>query len=287
VRRLRHPIRAIREPFGTAGLIIAMVALVAALGGSAVAANSALSGKQKKEVEKIAKKFAGAPGAAGPTGPGGAAGTAGKDGSNGTNGKDGINGTGTNGTNGTNGKSPEATPFTGTKTVGSVTCSEGGVTVKSASPETAICNGAGGSGGGYPNFLPKGKTEAGTWALAVGESEESAGGGRESVESGVASFSFNIPLEPPALGAELFHTEILKEFQTGPHCSGGTDNPTADPGFLCIYTGEAIGPGAEALFHPGGLTPVLKSTSGAILFAVVAPHTYAYGSWALTAEEEA
>ena len=64
MKRLRHPIRAIREPFGTAGLIVACVALVLALTGAAFAA-AGLTGKQKKEVEKIAKKYAGKPGAAG------------------------------------------------------------------------------------------------------------------------------------------------------------------------------------------------------------------------------
>ena len=48
---IRHPIRAAREPFGKAGLIVAIVALVAAIGGTALAA-SGLNSKQKKEVDK-------------------------------------------------------------------------------------------------------------------------------------------------------------------------------------------------------------------------------------------
>jgi hypothetical protein len=104
MKRLRHPIRAIREPFGTAGLIVAMIALVAALGGTALAA-SKLNSTQKKEVEKIAKKYAGKPGAAGATGPAGAAGSAGPAGAAGKNGAP-----GTNGTDGTDGK--EGSPWT-------------------------------------------------------------------------------------------------------------------------------------------------------------------------------
>lgn len=105
MKRLRHPIRAIREPFGTAGLIVACVALIAALGGTALAAKGALTGKQKKEVEKIAKKFAGKPGANGAPGAQGPAGPAGKDGTNGTN--------GTNGTDGAPGaRGPEGSPWT-------------------------------------------------------------------------------------------------------------------------------------------------------------------------------
>lgn len=95
MNRLRHPVRAIREPFGTAGLIVACVALIAALTGAAYAAGG-LNAKQKKEVKKIAKQFAGkpgAPGATGPAGPAGAKGDTGAAGANGTNGKDGINGT--------------------------------------------------------------------------------------------------------------------------------------------------------------------------------------------------
>ena len=96
MKRLRHPIRAIREPFGKAGLTVAILALVFAMVGGAYAASGGLTGKQKKEVEKIAKKYAGKTGSAGSQGP---AGPAGAKGDTSTNGKD-----GTNGTNGTNGK---------------------------------------------------------------------------------------------------------------------------------------------------------------------------------------
>lgn len=74
MQRLRHPIRAIREPFGKAGLTVAILALVLAMVGGAYAAG-ALTGKQKREVKKIAKKYAGEAGPQGkegkqgPTGP--------------------------------------------------------------------------------------------------------------------------------------------------------------------------------------------------------------------------
>jgi Collagen triple helix repeat (20 copies) len=82
--RLRHPIRAIREPFGKAGLTVAVVALVFAMIGGAYAA-SGLNSKQKKEVKAIAKSFQG-------TGPAGPAGLAGPQGPAGANGKDGAEG---------------------------------------------------------------------------------------------------------------------------------------------------------------------------------------------------
>lgn len=132
MNRLRHPIRAIREPFGTAGVIIACVALVAALSGSALAAQGALTGKQKKEVEKIAKKYAGKSGPAGPAGLPGGKGDVGAVGSNGTNGG-----------NGSDGVSATVEAFTGKK--GS--CTAGGATVKGASSEADVCNGKNGQAG--------------------------------------------------------------------------------------------------------------------------------------------
>jgi Collagen triple helix repeat (20 copies) len=133
--RLRHPIRAIREPFGTAGLVVAVIALVLALTGAAFAATG-LNGKQKKEVEKIAKKYAGkngAPGAQGPAGPQGSPGAAG---TAGTNGATGV--TGTTGTTGTTG-------------------------AKGATGATGVTGVTGQTG--FTETLPSGKTETGTWAF--------------------------------------------------------------------------------------------------------------------------
>jgi Collagen triple helix repeat (20 copies) len=114
MKKLRHPVRAIREPFGTAGLIVACVALIAALGGTAFAA-AKLNSTQKKEVEKIAKKFAGKPGAAGATGPAGAAGAAGKEGAPGKEGTAGKQGEkGEKGEKGPKGPQGEPWPAGGT-----------------------------------------------------------------------------------------------------------------------------------------------------------------------------
>src|SRR3954465_12391905 len=65
-----------REPFGKAGLTVAILALVFAIAGGARAA-AGLNGKEKIEVKKIAKQFAGKPGNAGPQGPAGPGGPAG------------------------------------------------------------------------------------------------------------------------------------------------------------------------------------------------------------------
>jgi hypothetical protein len=61
----RHPSRAIREPFGTAGLIVAV-------SGFEYSAVQGLNGRQKMEVKKTAKEFAGKQEPAGaPSAPGG------------------------------------------------------------------------------------------------------------------------------------------------------------------------------------------------------------------------
>src|SRR4051794_4615743 len=153
MKRLRHPIRAIREPFGTAGLVIACIALVAALGGTALAASGALTGKQKKEVEKIAKKYAGKDGVAGPAG---AAGLPGPAGPVGVGGKDGA--AGTIGTTGPTGKAGTTGP-TGKTGVTGPTGDIGA---------TGPTGGFGGVNSEYTQgVLEPGKTETGYWAFST------------------------------------------------------------------------------------------------------------------------
>jgi hypothetical protein len=78
--RLRRPHRGRREPFGKAGLILALCAIVLATTGAAFAAGR-LTGPEKAEVGKIAaktaKKYAGKPGAPGKMGPAGKTGATG------------------------------------------------------------------------------------------------------------------------------------------------------------------------------------------------------------------
>jgi hypothetical protein len=144
--RLRHPIRQLKEPFGKAGLTVAILALVLALVGGAYAAGG-LTKSQEKQVTKIAKKYAGKPGAAGPAGPqgpAGAAGANGKDGAAGAAGKD-----GTNGQPGTNGKSVTVAAATG------IHCPEvGGVIVEVAGSNDPkdVCNGVDGPNGANATF---------------------------------------------------------------------------------------------------------------------------------------
>jgi hypothetical protein len=270
--RLRHPIRAIREPFGTAGVVIAVIALVAALGGTALAA-AKLNGTQKKEVEKIAKKFAGKPGAPG------AAGT------NGTNGKDGT--TGTAGTAGAPGKSVTVS--------GSSSCAEGGITVGVEGSATTheVCNGEEGEEGeaGEPGAihpgesLPEGATETGTWAF---NGQEADG------EEILAPVSFPIPLHK-ILNEEHVHFQGEAGFAT--HCpAAGVSGPEAKAGELCIYSNVNSEPDAllnatfKGAFKPTDLVEPGSGKSGAILrFAFSgAPGgvAHGFGSWAVTAPAE-
>jgi hypothetical protein len=277
--RLRQPIRAIREPFGTAGLIVAIVALVAAIGGTAFAASGALSGKQKKEVEKIAKKFQG-------TGPAGVAGANGKDGTAGAAGKDGANAP--NGAPGAPGKGVVVSEaeLTDCEELGGII-----VEVKESGEPHEVCNGAQGGQGpeGSPwtnlGALPPGQTEKGTWSFE-GATEASG-------EHILVPISFGIPL-PAGIQEEEAHFQGQSGFSTP--CPGSTVSPKALPGQFCAYTNVAnnadslvnatflqVDPPSEAFGEPPRTGP-----AGALLqFAFSgAPGEIAhgYGSWAVTAE---
>jgi hypothetical protein len=179
--RLRHPVRAIEEPFGKAGLIVAVIALVLALTGAAFAA-AGLNSKQKKEVTKIAKKFAGAPGPAGPQGPAG---------TNGTNGKEGA--AGKAGTNGANGKS---VVLVNEEPAG---CEhEEGLTyeIEGSGVQKEVCRGPEGSPWTAGGTLPSEKTETGAWTVTSNTSEN--------VGPINTTISFPIPLAS-ALAANKVH----------------------------------------------------------------------------------
>jgi hypothetical protein len=145
----------IHQKLGTAGFVISIVALVAALGGGAYAAKAGLTGKQKKEVENIAKKYAGKPGSPGAAGSTGPAGAAGAKGDAGAAGTAGA--AGAPGAPGTPGK--EGSPWTA-----------GGV-------------------------LPAGKTETGTWTVAVPPELE--------------AFSFSVPISFPIPVAHEGHEKAF------------------------------------------------------------------------------
>jgi hypothetical protein len=88
--------------------------------------------------------------------------------------------------------------------------------------------------------LPAGETETGTWAYGFSKQPIF-----------FAPVSFPIPLTSAPT------PEILGEGATSANCPGSAEEPSAEPGFLCVY-----------LFTGGGLAPeeVIDSTiSGAVL----------------------
>lgn len=275
MKRLRHPIRSIREPFGTAGLVVACLALVLATTGAAFAAGG-LTKSQEKQIKKIVsaevKKHPG------PAGPAGAVGPAGPKGDTGAAGKDGTNGTpGANGTSGASGKS--------VKLVNSAppTCTEGGFTyeVEGSGTKNEVCNGEPGEPGAiHPGeTLPSEATETGTfWFEAHGSSV------RES-----APISFPIPLAPADAAAITVH--IWNEEAT-PHdpsgkCTGTPLEPKADPGNICFYipTTGHLGMGLEeGEIRKPGFSKGVGSSGAFISFAEGLPRErYVSGAWAITA----
>jgi hypothetical protein len=262
MRRLRHPVRAVSEPFGKAGLIVAVIALVMGLGGAAFAAQG-LNGKQKKEVEKIAKKSAGKPGAPGATGPAGAAGKNGADGTNGSNGTNGAaGGQGVQGPPGTTGfteKLPSGKTETGTWTA----TSESG----SISPTAAIS---------FSIPLAGALNESHVFYLRIGGS--------------LAAECAALPAGPAKVECE--EEAEAEEAAEADQCPGSVEVPLATAGNLCVYTGFANGLAQQllekggSLFAATGAPQAPPGTAGAGTYGAIlrlAGEGFAVGSWAVTA----
>jgi hypothetical protein len=222
--RLRHPIRSLREPFGKAGLTVAILALVLAVVGGAWAA-AGLSGKQKKEVTKIAKKYAGTNG------------TNGAPGTNGTNGAPGAKGD--KGDKGDPGESVTASHLD----PGEGGCAAGGTELSSASGTEVLCNGDEGSPWTAGGTLPAGQTLKGVW-------NTEASPGTESFKRFAASVSFLLPLQdaPAAHYININNKENYYDGTAGelkerevPECTGNVEEPEAAPGNLCVYASREEG----------------------------------------------
>jgi hypothetical protein len=245
MKRLRHPIRAIREPFGTAGLIVACVALIAALGGTALAA-AKLNGTQKKEVEKIAKKYAGKPGATG------AAGTPGSQGAAGATGKDGAEGkAGPEGKEGPKGKEGKEGP-------------EG----VEGSPWTVY------------GTLPSRQTETGTWSGIIGAEED----GYASVSFAI-QLAAPLDEHHVVIVAEGEEGEAEKCSNAAGTTKGTAEKPLAAPGFLCVYVTSFERPVGRLfeIRNAGALSGIGAARTGANLLLLGVVGEGGYGTWAVTA----
>jgi Collagen triple helix repeat (20 copies) len=290
-QKLRHPIRSITEPYGKAGLLVAILALVLATTGAAFAA-AGLNSKQKKEVTKIAKKYAGKPGAPGAAGTNG---TNGKDGAQGERGPQGIQGPkgdpGTAGTPGTDGASVEEVKVLGPT---DAECNNnGGVVyeIQGSGIENDICNGAtgatGATGAPWPvgGTLPPGATEVGYWSYSAPphKIKVEVGGTPEEVEltkseGVIAPISFPIKF-PFNLQEEHVHylsvslAFSLKEGQIhgnpGELCEGKVNHPPNGPEELteCEAKWQALHTSCPGTFIAPGAAPgelcVYENFSGA------------------------
>jgi hypothetical protein len=256
--------RRLKEPFGKAGLTVAVLALVVAMAGGAYAAGG-LTKSQEKQVTKIAKKYAGKPGAAGPTGPAGPAGAAGKNGEKGEHGADG--GIGASGVSVTS-KS---------LVTGNAKCPSGGSEFTSASGATYACNGT----TGFTETLPPGKTETGTWGVGATVEEPALG------QDIWGPISFSIPLSEESGNTAVEHRFIIEGESGTSECpSEPGEAPTAEPGYLCVYE-EAVEEMKQLrpeFFNtqPGGFV----GSSGVVLGFLAKAGGNAFGTWAVTAPEE-
>jgi hypothetical protein len=234
--------------FGIPG-VISVIALVFALAGGAIAANGNGGATASKTKVKKVK------GPRGPQGPAGPQGVVGPQGIAGANGKDGANGV--------NGKSVAVTEIE----EGEAGCEElGGAAVEQegSGAEVEVCNGSPWTAGGV---LPSGQTETGTWGAW---------------KSNNASISFPVPLS--AALPETGIVKIAKEATPPEECDNGegaaptVSNPEADPGFLCIFTGEGAQP--NTTFSGGAVQGA--GTTGAV-FLWFSEQAGSFGTFAVTA----
>jgi len=288
----------LREPFGKAGLIVAIVALVAATVGGAYAANSAtdsakrhhkkkkkkqpgLNAKQKKQVRSIAKtearKVGGVTGPAGPQGPKGDKGDTGTKGDKGDTGDKGANGA-----PGADGK----TVLNGEGVPAAALGNDGDFYIDTAEsdiygPKTAgnwgvptSLQGAPGSPWTAGGTLPANATETGVVSFA------NFGTG-----FGTQTLDFTVPLAA-ALDGEHVHiytdTEEDEGGAFGDTCTGSIATPTAPSGHLCVY-GLTSGEVSFALEDPASFGRG-ASAAGAALGATFegAGFNIVTGSWAVT-----
>lgn len=116
--------------------------------------------------------------------------------------------------------------------------------------------------------LPSEATETGAWGFTSGS-------------QGITSISFAIPLAA-ALGENNVH---LAPEPT--NCPGTAASPAADPGHLCVYTGDtSVGGGLVGIMPPDHPDPINGEVSGAartgaLLFYLGSAGT-AWGTWAVT-----
>jgi len=214
-----------------------VIALVFAMFGGAYAASNSSGGGKATASAKAKKGPRGPKGATGPAGPAGPVGPAGPQGSAGAKGD-----TGASGAPGSSGTSATTESFSGSGH--GCTAGAGGVVIKSASPEAAVCNGKNGANGqtGFTSTLPPGKTETGIVGFVF--NPDNIVGVRPVTQS--FPISFPIPLAEGSIVQIEVVSSLEKEKPNCPGRGGGAfppgpgekfipGVPQAKPGFLCVY----------------------------------------------------
>lgn len=243
----------------TSANILATMALLFALTGGAYAAGFRIT-SIKQISPSVIKKLRGSRGAVGPVGATGPAGPAGAVGPVGPTGPAGA--AGKDGKDGSNGLSVVSKVIPS----GAANCAGlGGSEFTAGSTTTFACNGQ----TGYVEHLPKGKSEAGMWAIEVPPTNPTF-----HIVVGLTTISFPIALET----APAVHV-LEKGATPTAECPGSVSEPKAVEGNLCIYTREA--------YNTGSVTPGTPQTFGIQLGSqngAAEPGGLAIGSWAVTAE---
>lgn len=284
MKRYRDSIASIKEPFGTAGLIVAVVALIAALGGGAVAAmgggnqGPATISAKAKQGPRGPKGPKGPKGEKGDTGAPGAPGAPGTDGAQGPKGETGAAGAqGEKGDQGVKGDSGNSVVVTSEPT-GSSNCSGRGgtkVQVQNTPGQAYVCNGEKGSID-FGSPVPSGGTLTGAWAAA--------GPLFDGSKKAVIPISLPVPMPSPIANAV-----VVKVGQTDGHCPGTAANPKAEPNYVCVYTAEGSLGAFPIVMAAGGPGLGLSRTGGYIRTEGLANVSetgeaeVVYGSWAATA----
>src|SRR5690242_5475040 len=256
------------------------LALVFAMTGGAYAAKHYLITSTKQISPKVLKQLRGKTGPAGPAGATGPAGPAGA--------------AGAKGENGANGVSPTGTAFAGA----AHGCKEGGIEFKGTNT-TYACNGAKGEQGEpgpLLKTLPSGKTETGFWGAGAK--------GELSILTPAISLPFPLSSAPTAVyinksgtvalliepgfvpDGSKFPTVLQSAEEIEQFCPGAAATPSAQPGYLCIYTGvEESTEFAIAMFlNHHAAVPTSFGTTYPLTVSASATEGFASGSWAATAK---
>jgi hypothetical protein len=277
----------IRRQMSATNLMV-VAALIFAMAGGAFAANGGGGGSHASAqiAKKKGKKALVKRGPRGPKGPAGPAGEKGETGATGPQGPAGKNGTnginGEKGEQGLEGKAGESVTEKTVLTSEKTKC--GGLggeefVVGSGTPGYA-CNGKEGKPGNpaeFPEVLPAKRSETGGWEMSVSSTKYHG----EATEPyvGFAEVSYPIPV--------LYEKEPTKVVYLKPgenhttECPGTSEEPAAEPGYICLYAEEAFPEGAGApakdfrIHTTHNITVVFKSTE---------PDAYANGTWAMTPE---